>query len=148
MHNYQLLDEVEQRSIICLADQFARHRQIVIFCEISSNNCFIIHLQSITLSFVKLNELYTQNLFLQKLPDYIVLVDFPCLQILPKDTDGRFSSFFVFSEFFPVVNKTTRLLVVQENEPQLFTKVEAMRMLRLLFARSYLQINLQIILNF
>ncbi len=28
----------------------ASHRQIVIFCEISSNNCFIIHLQSITLS--------------------------------------------------------------------------------------------------
>ncbi len=97
--------------------------QIVIFCEISSNNCFIIHLiKSITLSFVKINELYTQTLFLKKLPDYIVFVDFPCLQILPKDTDGRFSSFFVFSEFFPVVNKTTRLLIVQENEPPLFTK--------------------------
>ncbi len=86
---YQLLDEVEQNN-----------RQIVIFCEISSNNCFIIHLQSITLSFVKINELYTITLFLKKLPDYIVFVDFPCLQILPKDTDGRFSSFFVFSEFF------------------------------------------------
>ena len=78
----------------------ASHRQIVIFCEISSNNCFIIHLQSITLSFVKINELYTQTLFLKKLPDYIIFVDFPCLQILPKNTDGRFSSFFVFSEFF------------------------------------------------
>ncbi len=100
----------------------ASHRQIVIFCEISSNNCFIIHLQSITLSFVKINELYTQTLFLKKLPDYIVFVDFPCLQILPKDTDSRFSSFFVLSEFFPVVNKTTRLLIVQENEPPLFTK--------------------------
>ena len=78
----------------------ASHRQIVIFCEISSNNCFIIHLQNITLSFVQINELYTQTLFLKKFPDYIVFVDFPCLQILLKDTDGRFSSFFVFSEFF------------------------------------------------
>ena len=94
----------------------------MIFSEISSNNCFIIHLQSITLSFVKINEIYTQTLFLKKLPDYIVFVDFPCLKILPKDTDGRFSSFFVFSEFFPVVNKTTRLLIVQENEPPLFIK--------------------------
>ena len=87
---------VASRSIICRC-------QIVIFCEISSNNCFIIHLQSITLSFVKINELvelYTQTLFLKKLPDYIVFVDFSCLQILPKDTDGRFSSFFVFSEIF------------------------------------------------
>ena len=72
----------------------------MIFCEISSNNCFIIHLQSITLSFVNINELYTQTLFLKKLPEYIVFVDFPCFQILPKDTGGRFSSFFVFSEFF------------------------------------------------
>ena len=78
----------------------ASHRQIVIFCSTSSNNCFIIHLQSITLSFVKINELYAQTLFLKKLPDYIVCVDFPCLQILPKDTDGRFSSFYVLSEFF------------------------------------------------
>ncbi len=71
--------------------------------------------------------------FLKKLPDYIVFVDFPCLQILPKDTDGRFSSFFDSLSFFPVINKTTRLLIIQENEPPLFTKVEAMRMLRLLF---------------
>ena len=95
----------------------------MIFCEISSNNCSIIHLQSITLSFVKINDLYTQTLFLKKLPDYIVFVDFPCLQILPKDTDGRFYSSFLYSlSFFPVVNKTTRLLIVQENEPPLFTK--------------------------
>ncbi len=41
---------------------------------------------------------------------------------------------FMYSlSFFPVVNKTTRLLIVQEDEPPLFTKVEAMRMLRLLF---------------
>ncbi len=92
----------------------------MIFCEISSNNCFIIHLQSITLSFV--NELYIQTLFLKKLPDYIVFVDFPCLQILPKDTDGRFSSFLYSLSFFPLVNKTTRLLIVHENEPPLFTK--------------------------
>ncbi len=95
-----------------------RHRQIVIFCEISSNNCFIIHLQSITLSFVKDNELYTQTLFLKKLPDYIVFVDFPCLQILPKDT----LTFLHSLKFFPVVNKTTRFLIVQENETPLFTK--------------------------
>ncbi len=56
------------------------------------------------------------------LKNYLITSSFPCLQILPKDTDGRFSSFYVFSEFFPVVNKTTRLLIVQENEPPLFTK--------------------------
>ncbi len=40
------------------------------------------------------NKLYTQTLFHKKLPDYVVFADFPCLQILPKDTDGCFSSFF------------------------------------------------------
>ncbi len=64
-------------------------------------------------------KLYTQTLFHKKLPDYVVFADFLCLQILPKDTDG---CFFVFSEFFSVVNKTTRLLIVQKNEPPLFTK--------------------------
>ena len=95
----------------------------MIFCEISSNNCFIIHLhvQRITLSFVKINKLYTQTLFLKKLPDYIVFVDFPCLQILPKDNDGRFSSFFVFSEFFSF-GKQDNSSSDQENEPPLFTK--------------------------
>ena len=113
----------------------ASHRQIVIFSEISSNNCFIIHLQSITLSFVKINELYTQTLFLKKLPDYIVFVDFPCLQILPKDIDGRFSSFFVFSEFFSCSKQdnSSSDSSCRKTSRHCLQKVEAMRMLRLLF---------------
>ncbi len=100
----------------------ASHRQIVIFCEISSNNCFIIHLQSITLSFVKIDELYTQILFLKN--DLITsssLIFLAC-KYCRKTLTAVLVSFLYSLSFFPVVNKTTRLLIVQENESPLFTK--------------------------
>ena len=77
--------------------------------------------------------------------------------MLAKDIDGGFSRFFYFPCFFVQVSKTTHFPKVQQNEPPLFAKVKAMRMLRLLFvaeqrfqqmrmlrllfARSYLQVN-------
>ncbi len=130
---------VASRSIIC---RCRRQRQIIDLRAIDKSRYFARSRPIIVLLFtykaslylsLKLRhcinkvdvykKLYTQTLFHKKLPDYVVFADFLCLQILPKDTDGCFSSFFLYSlSFFSVVNKTTRLLIVQKNEPPLFTK--------------------------
>ncbi len=95
---------------------FARSRPIIVL--------LFTYKASLYLS-LKLTSFIHKFYFLKNylISDYIVFVDFPCLQILPKDTDGLFIVAFLYSlSFFPKVNKTTRLLIIQENEPPLFTK--------------------------
>ncbi len=71
------------------------------------------------------NELYTQTLFHKKITCSSSSLIFLACKYCRKTLTAVLVAFFYSLSVFPLVNKTTRLLIVQENEPPLFTKSES-----------------------